>query len=231
MNLQEAIRKFVSELNSIPTTMVSELYENKPENLIELTPPTEDDTVYHHRFGEGRIILVDYGQQNAVVDFYTYGENVVALEELEVERDDFLPMWGYMWMVDNPIDKEWARKNLHLVAQCGFRIYEDQNNDWLFIGIDGAGYDFFEKHWKPLYLARGLKWHEDDTKVVTTIRWHIQDIKAAFEAAGVPPTKENMNRFLKDNLRIFKELCVESGTEILYDLVCNANTDGLFKER
>lgn len=162
MNLQEAIRKFVSELNRIPTTMVSELYKNRPENLIELTPPKEDDTVYHHRFGEGRVILVDYGQQNAVVDFYTYGENVVALEELEVERDDFLPVWGYMWMFDDLIDEEWARKNPHLISQCGFRIYKDQDNDWLFIGINGAGYDFFEEHWKPLYLARGLKWHKDN---------------------------------------------------------------------
>lgn len=30
------------------------------------------------------------------------------------------------------------------------------------IGIDGAGYDFYEAHWIPLYEARGLHWHEGE---------------------------------------------------------------------
>lgn len=31
-------------------------------------------------------------------------------------------------------------------------------------GIDGAGYNFYEAHWLPLYNARGLQWHDTETE-------------------------------------------------------------------
>ena len=31
-----------------------------------------------------------------------------------------------------------------------------------FFGIDGAGYSFYEKHWIPLYKARGFQWHKEN---------------------------------------------------------------------
>ena len=34
-----------------------------------------------------------------------------------------------------------------------------------FFGIDGAGYDFYEAHWTPLYKARGLHWHDERTEI------------------------------------------------------------------
>lgn len=30
----------------------------------------------------------------------------------------------------------------------------------LLLGINGAGYDFYESHWVPLYLALGYQWHK-----------------------------------------------------------------------
>jgi hypothetical protein len=30
----------------------------------------------------------------------------------------------------------------------------------LVLGINGAGYDFYEHHWIPLYTALGYAWHE-----------------------------------------------------------------------
>ena len=29
-------------------------------------------------------------------------------------------------------------------------------------GIDGAGYDFYEDHWIPLYKERGIQWHDKE---------------------------------------------------------------------
>ena len=49
------------------------------------------------------------------------------------------------------------------MSECGFRIYYSEKYGYFF-GIDGAGYDFYEAHWIPLYKARGLKWHENDDK-------------------------------------------------------------------
>ena len=48
------------------------------------------------------------------------------------------------------------------MSECGFRIFESEEFGYFF-GIDGAGYDFYEQHWLPLYKARGLKWHDPKT--------------------------------------------------------------------
>jgi hypothetical protein len=76
------------------------------------------------------------------------------------EYDSFLPMWGTMWSFESSMDNEWLddEKNLQAMADCGFRIYMQENYGYIF-GIDGAGYDFYEAHWIPLYKARGLMWH------------------------------------------------------------------------
>lgn len=79
-------------------------------------------------------------------------------------------MWGTMFAFNEDIDNEWLRgeylgPGLQLMADCGFRIYEQEDYEYIF-GIDGAGYDFYTDHWCPLYLARGLKWHKEDARDV-----------------------------------------------------------------
>jgi len=65
-----------------------------------------------------------------------------------------------MWSFCNLIDNDWLEdeKNLKKMADCGFRIYEQEDYGYIF-GIDGMGYSFYDEHWKPLYEARGLRWH------------------------------------------------------------------------
>ena len=81
------------------------------------------------------------------------------------ERDEdagYLPMWGTMWSFGDSADDYWLEKGdgLELMAECGFRIYEQEDFGYLF-GIDGAGYSFMDEHWIPLYKARGLHWHRE----------------------------------------------------------------------
>ena len=90
----------------------------------------------------------------------------VTEDEIEVERDYGLPMWGTMWSFGDNIDNDWLRgefgqDGLRLMADCGFRIYESDDWDIIF-GIDGCGYDFYESHWIPLMDARGLHWYDKD---------------------------------------------------------------------
>lgn len=85
----------------------------------------------------------------------------VSSDEFDVERDDVLPMWGTMWAFEDRCDINWLEDDLQAVADCGFRIYESEDCEYL-IGIDGAGYDFYEAHWIPLYKARGLHWHKEN---------------------------------------------------------------------
>lgn len=75
------------------------------------------------------------------------------------ERYDALPIWGTLWSFGDSIDSDWLEDHLREMADCGFRIYRQEDYGYLF-GIDGAGYDFYEAHWIPLYRARGLRWHE-----------------------------------------------------------------------
>ena len=92
---------------------------------------------------------------------YEYSELVVPYDEVYKKRDgeDVFPMWGTLWSFSDTTDEEWVRSNPDVVAECGFRIFEDDETGDIYLGIDGAGYDFYEAHWTPLYEARGLKWH------------------------------------------------------------------------
>ncbi len=76
---------------------------------------------------------------------------------------EYFPMWSTMWQFSDPWDRDWAEseEGLKALRDCGFRVY--RSAEWgVFIGIDGAGYSFYTEHWVPLYLARGLRWSEED---------------------------------------------------------------------
>ena len=85
----------------------------------------------------------------------------VDLNDISLDHVSWLPMWGWMWTFDCRLDEGWARDNADILADCGFRTYEDQETGDIYIGIDGAGYDFYAEHWIPLYKARGLRWHDE----------------------------------------------------------------------
>lgn len=88
---------------------------------------------------------------------------VLDRNDFEVQNDDYLPMWGTMWSFGDSADEYWLEKlgGLQIMADCGFRIYEQEDLGYVF-GIDGAGYDFYSEHWIPLYKARGLHWHKEE---------------------------------------------------------------------
>ena len=53
--------------------------------------------------------------------------------------------WKTMWHPRRLLDPD-------MLVQCGFQVYNTASFGML-IGIDGAGYDFHEKHWAPLRRA------------------------------------------------------------------------------
>ena len=68
-----------------------------------------------------------------------------------------------MWSFGDSCDDWWLEEKdgIKIMSECGFRIYESYEFGYFF-GIDGAGYDFYESHWIPLYKARGLQWHKTE---------------------------------------------------------------------
>lgn len=80
-------------------------------------------------------------------------------EENDSWRTLSLPAWGTMWTFSSQPDKNWLEGNIETMAEIGFRIYDTPYG--YYFGIEGCGYDFYAKHWTPLYEARGLQWHKE----------------------------------------------------------------------
>ena len=162
----EAAEAWVDGFNAIPSSVIEKLHEANEDDLWEITPPSIGDRVYDwgtHSSGE----IVERGDDGYVIELDN-GESVIrSADDFDVERDSTFPMWGTMWAFGNGIDDEWLDgeylgSHVQEMADCGFRIYESEDYGHVF-GIDGAGYNFYEAHWIPLYKARGLKWHKEET--------------------------------------------------------------------
>ncbi len=104
--------------------------------------------------------MTEFLEDNLIkVELFNGEEVVVEKEDISIEEDDFFPMGEFMWQFSDSIDDWWLENHLQEMTDCGFRIYEFDEFGYFF-GIDGAGYDFYEVHWIPLYKARGLQWHK-----------------------------------------------------------------------
>lgn len=86
------------------------------------------------------------------------------------------PMWGTLFMPDDLCDVRRIEKlcrtiecdddgDLQEMRDAGWREVADTGvlaiyfEDELLLGIHGAGYDFYEAHWAPLYKALDYHWH------------------------------------------------------------------------
>lgn len=103
-------------------------------------------------------------QQNLLLDSLRGQE--WKLHEVTTPSDewcDAMPMLGWMWSFGDSADDWWLEEQdgIEKMEECGFRVYEHEDYGYYF-GIDGAGYDFYDAHWIPLYKARGLQWHDED---------------------------------------------------------------------
>ena len=174
--IREAAESYVSSFNSIPLSVVEKLQKvSNYTDIYEVTPPSVGDRVYVFNPPEDE----NYGEIHSIIhlkDCVDYVINLddgncteVTIRDFDVVRETDLPMWGTMWAFGESIDNDWldpelsyifGMSGLEAMADCGFRIYESEDYGYIF-GIDGAGYDFYESHWIPLYKARGLKWHKE----------------------------------------------------------------------
>lgn len=173
ITINEAAHQWVGEFNAIPQGMIAKLMQADPEDWHEVTKPCEGDRVHVYDVPddldtwEYRGEIESYDKETELYwiklnsgDLISYGE-----DDFEVERDDLLPMWGTMWSFGDSTDDWWLSDDcgIRLMSECGFRIFESEEFGYFF-GIDGAGYDFYEAHWEPLYKARELCWHSEEAE-------------------------------------------------------------------
>ena len=163
--IREAAEAWVKEFSAIPQSLIEKAYMgDNIDSITEITPISINDRVYHYDKGEYGYITDMTEDGNFIVELGN-GEKIEAeAEDMEADRDSFLPMWGTMWMFGDSCDEWWItdreENGLQIMANCGFRIYEI--DEGIIFGIDGAGYSFYDEHWIPLYKARGLQWHETE---------------------------------------------------------------------
>lgn len=93
------------------------------------------------------------------------------VEEWDDDEDDYvefytdygnMPMWGWAFDPSGYLTYEWMDEHREPLMDIGFTIIENVDNGFWCLGIDGAGYDFYEAHWLPLYELTGFEWHEDE---------------------------------------------------------------------
>lgn len=163
LTIKDATERWVHEMNAIPQGMIEKLMNIGDEDIHEVTEPTVGDRVYCYQplsehCGVIENIYED-GQYHIQLDNDSWTD--AERDDFEVEYDDALPMWGTMWSFGDSADDWWLeeRNGIEIMSKCGFRIYESDEFGYFF-GIDGAGYNFYDAHWIPLYKARGLQWHD-----------------------------------------------------------------------
>ncbi|MBQ4447475.1 MAG: hypothetical protein II897_04190 [Clostridia bacterium] len=165
MTIMEAAEEWVHEMNAFPYDMILKLMQADFDDWTEVTMPSRGDRVYVYGKGSGEITdVLDDDYFGIVID--NEAETVrLHKDDFEVEYDSTLPMWGWMWSFGDSADDYWLEElgGIEIMSQCGFRVYESGEFGYFF-GIDGAGYDFYESHWIPLYKARGLQWHDEMTE-------------------------------------------------------------------
>ena len=100
------------------------------------------------------------------------------VQELAHFKHNYLPfpMWGTLFMPLDHIDVDGIQRlfktiecdddgDLQELRDAGWHAVGDTGilaiyfEDELLLGINGAGYDFYEAHWAPLYQALGYHWH------------------------------------------------------------------------
>lgn len=162
--IREAAEAWVHEMNAIPRGMIERLMSNDPDDWHNATPIAIGDRVYCYAAQEyGEIV----GADGDTYEIDLENGATIEVEEDDLERDEYgdmeLPMWGTMWQFNDSSDEYWLTDlgGLQAMADCGFTVVESDEFGYFF-GIDGAGYNFYEEHWIPLYKARGLHWHKED---------------------------------------------------------------------
>jgi hypothetical protein len=109
-------------------------------------------------FVEEEGLSIDLAPLRALAD--AADDDSADLEDLQREVSD---AWG-----ENGTEDYWlSAAGWENVGDTG--IIARKFDGHLLLGINGAGYDFYESHWISLYQALGYKWHQKDNDTTRTV--------------------------------------------------------------
>lgn len=151
---RSAVFRWVETFSQIPSSVFTDLAKSFPDIL---------------SFSDDRLRLISTPYR--VCGSCSYGEEELnslgvfvcaecgSNDWVGVFPSCFPCMWSTLFSPTNSCDNSWMIDNAVSVSSCGVYVFDSEYFGCV-LGIDGAGYDFYEDHWNALYELRGLKWHE-----------------------------------------------------------------------
>lgn len=168
MNKRAAVEQMVHEdFNGIPTDWVEIVAREKGEELGALpmwgTMFLVTDFI-GERLMERSRLMVGEAQDidlEAIEDEKEREEVKTAIEDLKKESI----AWGGVAILEDYVDEEMAGAHCILDKDGGTTaafIYEVDGN--YLVGINGAGWNFYDGVWDRIYDTLGLQWHDEEHK-------------------------------------------------------------------
>jgi hypothetical protein len=158
MNKAEAVQKWVDGFNNIPQEWVKIVAESDSEYP---TLPMWGTMFIVERF-DGEKMLENsrrmvYDKEQIDLDEIEEKEGEKRRQEVEKAIED--DAWD---VLEDYIDEEMEGANCVLKDGSPTSIFIYEIMDEYVIGVNGAGFNFFDSVWPSLYDACGLHWHTDE---------------------------------------------------------------------
>ena len=143
-NLDTVKFRISGDFNDIRLDNVQKIFPNWFENALTVEPTNQD--------------LDDSGY---IPKDMTENEIDEAKNELMDQQREI--MWSTLFEAKDNTIKDWILENSDkIISEAGFTIIdlsrenEGEYQTGVFLGVNGAGYDFYEAHWIPLYKIFGV---------------------------------------------------------------------------
>jgi len=143
-NLDTVKFRISGDFNDIRLDNVQKIFPNWFENALTVEPTYQD--------------LSDEG----------YNSKEMTENEIEEAKNELMDrqreiMWSTLFEAKDNTIKDWILENYEkIITEAGFTIIdlskenEGEYETGIFLGVNGAGYDFYEAHWIPLYKIFGV---------------------------------------------------------------------------
>ena len=143
-NLDTVKFRISGDFNDIRLDNVQKIFPNWFENALTVEPT-----------------LMDLDDSGYVPKDMTENEIDEAKNELMDQQREI--MWSTLFEAKDNTIKDWILENSDkIINEAGFTIIdlsrenEGEYETGVFLGVNGAGYDFYEAHWIPLYKIFGV---------------------------------------------------------------------------
>ena len=143
-NLDTVKFRISGDFNDIRLDNVQKIFPNWFENALTVEPT-----------------LMDLDDSGYIPKDMTENEIDEAKNELMDQQREI--MWSTLFEAKDNTIKDWILENSDkIISEAGFTIIDlsrENNGEYetgVFLGVNGAGYDFYEAHWIPLYKIFGV---------------------------------------------------------------------------